>query len=125
MRRKPQCHLLLNFYGIVAGAILVTTQTSLAFDPNDWRNTQALEVPTKGLMRVNVPSVTLDAAQPALEDLRVIDATGNQVPCVIERLLPDIESTIRPSEFRSAIENGATQLNLKTGTSAPIIGMSL
>jgi hypothetical protein len=110
---------------IGALTIFVAAQTCLAFDPNEWRNTQALEVPAKGLVRVNVPTATLDAAQPGLEDLRIIDSTGNQVPYLVERLLPDLESTIRPTEFHSAIENGATHLNLKTGTSAPIIGVSL
>jgi len=105
--------------------IIGDAQTSPAFDPNEWRNTQALEVPARGLVHVNVPTATLDATQPGLEDLRIIDSTGNQVPYLIERLLPDAESTTRPTEFRSTIENGATQLNLKTGTSAPIIGVSL
>jgi len=105
--------------------IVAATQTCLAFDPNEWRNTQALEVPAKGLVRVNVPVATLDAAQPGLEDLRIVDSTGNQVPYLIERLVADAESKIRPTEFRSTIENGATHLILKTGTSAPIIGVSL
>ncbi len=109
----------------MALTILVAAQTCLAFDPNEWRNTQVFEVPAKGLVRVNVPAGTLDAAQPELEDLRIVDSTGNQVPYLIERLLPDPESTIQPTEFRSTIENGATRLNLKTGTSAPIIGVSL
>jgi hypothetical protein len=69
--------------------IFVAAQTCLAFDPNEWRNTQTLEVPAKGLVRVNVPAATLDAAQPGLEDLRIVDSTGNQVPYLIERLLPD------------------------------------
>src|SRR6476620_8741743 len=125
MKRTPRSHPLHNFCAIVALAIAVAAQTCLAFDPNEWRNTQALEVPAKGLVRVNVPVATLDAAQPGLEDLRIVDSTGNQVPYLIERLLPDSESTIRPTEFRSTVENGASQLNLKTGTDAPIIGVSL
>src|SRR5215475_12912176 len=125
MKRIPRSHPLHNFCAIVALTIAVAAQTCLAFDPNEWRNTQALEVPTKGLVRVNVPATTLDAAQPGLEDLRIIDSTGNQVPYLIERLLPDPESIIRPTEFRSTIENGATHLNLKTVTGAPIIGVSL
>ena len=125
MKGIPRSHPLHNFTAIVALTILVAAQTCLAFDPNEWRNTQALEVPANGLVRVNVPAATLDAAQPGLEDLRIVDSTGNQVPYLIERLLPDSESTIRPTEFRSTIENGATHLNLTTGTSAPIIGVSL
>jgi hypothetical protein len=125
MKRTPRYHPLHNFCVIVALAILVTAQTCLAFDPNEWHNAQALEVPAKGLMRVNVPAATLDAAQPGLEDLRIVDSTRNQVSYLIERLLPDAESTIRPTEFRSTVENGATHLIFKTGTSAPIIGVSI
>ena len=125
MKRIPRSHPLHNFCAIVALTILVIAQTCLAFDPNEWRNTQSLEVPAKGLVRVNVPAATLDAAQPGLEDLRIIDSTGNQVPYLIERLLPESELKMRPAEFRSSIENGATHLILKTGTSAPIIGVSL
>jgi len=125
MKRILQSHLLHSFCVFVALTLVVDAQTSPAFDPNEWRNTQTLDVPAKGLVRVNVPAATLNAAQPGLEDLRIIDSAGNQVPYLIERLLPDAESTIQPAEFRSTIENGATQLNLKTGTSAPIIGVSL
>jgi hypothetical protein len=124
---KPilRSHLRHSFCVLVALTIVVDAQTSPPFDPNEWRSTQTLEVPAKGLVRVNIPAATLNAAQPGLEDLRIIDSTGNQVSYLIERLLPDSESTIRPTEFRSTIENGATQLNLKTGTGAPIIGVSL
>src|SRR4030095_2469175 len=64
-------------------------------------------------------------AQSGLEDLRIVDSTGKQVPYLIERLLPDAESIIKPTEFRSTVENSTTHLNLTTGTSAPIIGVSL
>jgi len=124
MKRTPRSHLPHNFCAIVALTTLIVAQSGLAFDRNEWRNTQTLEVPTKGLVRVNLPAETLEASQPGLEDLRIIDSAGNQVPYLIERLLPDAESTIRPTEFRSTIENGATHLVLKTGTSA-IIGVSL
>jgi hypothetical protein len=125
MKRIPRSHLLHNFCGIVTLTIAVATQTCLAFDPNEWRNAQELDIPVKGLVRINLPAATLDAAQPGLEDLRIIDSTGNRVPYLIERLLPDPESTIPPTEFRSTIENGATHLILKTGTSAPITGVTL
>src|SRR5205085_6837069 len=118
MKRIPRSHLLRNFCAIVALTIAVAAQPCLAFDPNEWRNAQALDIPARGLVRINLPAATLDAAQPELEDLRIIDSTGNQVPYLIERLLPDPESTIPPTEFRRTIENGATHLILKTGTSA-------
>ena len=124
MKRILRCHPLPDFRLILASAILVASHACLAFEPNEWRNTQALDVPAKGLVRVNIPAATLDAAQAGLEDLRIVDSTGNQIPYLIERLLPAAESTIPPTEFRSTIENGATHLVLKTGTSAPITGVS-
>src|SRR5262245_55107220 len=125
MKRTLRSHPLHKLCAVVALTILSAAQTCLAFDPNEWRNTQALEVPAKGLVRVNILAATLDAAQPGLEDLRIIDSKANQVPYLIERLLPSPESMISPTEFRSTIENGATRLILKTGTSGPIIGVSL
>src|SRR5882672_1493293 len=125
MKRIPRSHRLHNFCAIVASAIFVAAQGCLAFDPSEWRNTQTLDISAAGLVHVNLPATTLDAAQPGLEDLRIVDPKGDQVPYLIERLLPDPESTIRPTEFRSTIENGVTHLILKTGTSAPIIGVSL
>ena len=52
----------------MALAIFVAAQTCLAFNPNEWRNAQALEVPLNGFLRVNVAAATLDAAQPGRED---------------------------------------------------------
>jgi hypothetical protein len=97
----------------------------LSFEPNEWRQTQMLDVSGSGLVRVKLSAATLDAAQPCLEDLRLIDQTGNQVPYLIERPAPEAESTVRPTEFRSSIENGATRLILKTGIGAPISGVTL
>src|SRR5262245_28530842 len=125
MKRILRSRRLHSFCVFIALTIVVYGQTSPAFNPNEWRNTQAVDVPAKGLVRLNVPAATLNAAQPGLEDLRIIDSRGNQVPYLIERVLPDSESTTRPTEFRSTIGNGATQLNLKTGAGAPIIGVSL
>src|SRR5438046_2081461 len=67
MKRIPRSHPLHNFCVIVALTIVVAAQTCLAFDPNEWRNTQAVEVPAKGLVRVNIPAATLDGAQTGLK----------------------------------------------------------
>ncbi|PYI79884.1 MAG: hypothetical protein DMF05_08260, partial [Verrucomicrobia bacterium] len=80
MKRIPRSHPLHNFCVIAASAIFVAAQTCLAFDPNEWRNTQTLEIPAAGLVHVNLPATTLDAAQPGLEDLRIVDSKGDQVP---------------------------------------------
>jgi uncharacterized protein DUF3999 len=125
MKRILQSHLLHSFWVFVALTNVVHAQTSPPFNPNEWRNRQTLEVPAKGLVRINVPATTLNAAQPGLEDVRIIDSAGKQVPYLIERLMPEPESRIAPAEFRSTIANGGTELNLKTGTAAPITAVTL
>ena len=125
MNRNPRFHRPLRPFAVVALAAFVAAPSLLSFEPNEWRQTQVLDVSSPGLTRVSLPAATLDAAQPGLEDLRLVDQTGNQVPYLIERPAPEAESTVRPTEFRSSIENGATRLILKTGTSAPIAGVTL
>jgi hypothetical protein len=101
------------------------TPPLFSFQPNEWRQTQTVNVPVAGLARLNLPETTLDAAQPRLEDVRIVDLAGNQVPYLIERSAPEPESTLRPNEFRPTIETGTTRIILKTGTTAPLAGVTL
>ena len=125
MKPNPQSHRPLKLCELITLATLLSAPSLFSFQPNEWRQTQELNVPAPGLVRVNLPAATLDAAQPRLEDLRVVDATGHQVPYLIERPAPETESTLRPKEFRSTIETGSTRLILKIGTSASIAGVTL
>ena len=52
---------------------------ALALSPNEWRFRQPLDVPAAGLIRIDLPPETLDAARPALEDLRLLDSAGQEV----------------------------------------------
>jgi len=125
MKLKQPSHRFLKLCGFVALVPLLSARSLLSFEANEWRQTQMLNVPTPGLARIDLPAATLDAAQPRLEDLRIVDPTGSQVPYLIERPAPELESTLWPKEFRSTIETGATRLILKTGVNAPIAGVTL
>src|SRR5947207_13081107 len=125
MKPNPRFHRHRKLRGLAACITLLCATSLLGFEPNEWRQTQMLNVPAPGLVRVNLPAATLNAAQPELEDLRIVDTAGNQVPYLIERLAPNPESMLRPKEFRSTIEAGATRLILETGTTGPIAGVSL
>ena len=125
MSRNLRSLRLLRLRALVVLAPLVAAPSVFSFEPNEWRQSETLDVPHPGLVRVNLPAATLDIAQPGLEDLRLVDQTGNQVPYLIERPAPEAESTVRPAEFRSSIETGATRLIIKTGTHTPIAGVTL
>ena len=102
MKPNPRFHPRRKLYDAVAFVTFLCATSLLAFEPNEWRQTQALNVPAaSGLVRVNLPALTLDAAEPDLEDLRIVDTVGNQVPYLIERPAPEAESMLRPKQFRA------------------------
>lgn len=96
-----------------------------AITPNEWRAHQTVEVPSAGLVHVELPPETLDAARPGLDDLRILDAAGSEVPYLVERPVPLPGSVRRPKDFRCAVENEATVITLETGTPQPLVGVSL
>ena len=78
-----------------------------------------------GLFRINLPGETLEAARPNLEDLRIIDSAGREVPFIIDRPIPQIESAVPVKEFHPQLEASVTRLNIVTGTKAVIRGILL
>ncbi len=125
MKPNPRPHRIHKLCGLLALPTLLAAPVLLSFEPNEWRQSQTLNVSAPGLIRVNLSAATLGGARPGLEDLRIVSATGTQVPCLIERLAPELESTLLPKELRNTIESGGTRLILKTGTNAPIVGVTL
>ena len=95
-----------------------------AMTPREWRFSQAIEVSTTGLVRVNVPAETLDAARPDLADVRIADSAGREVPYLIDRPMPRRESALRPQELRTALEPTATRITLTTGTKFGLRGVT-
>ena len=56
--------------------------------PVEWQQTQEFDVSAPGLVKISLPVETVDAARPALEDLRVCDDAGNELPFLITRPVP-------------------------------------
>ena len=59
------------FFGSAFTAMLPASAATL---PADWQHQQSFSISTPGLVKLSLPVETLDAARPALEDLRVYDA---------------------------------------------------
>ena len=76
---------------VVVIYLLAALSLNAAGLPADWRHEQPFNVTAPGLLKLNLPVETLDAARPALEDLRLYDA-GNEMPCLIERPVPEVKS---------------------------------
>src|SRR5258706_9182521 len=97
----------------VAGPALAATFT-------EWQQRQSVEVPAPGLVKVALPPSTLDALRPALEDLRLADSTGNEVPFLIQRPAPEPAPVRAAGSFKPALRGAATVLDIETGIDVPI-----
>ena len=95
-----------------------------ALTPNEWRFSQTVDVPANGLIRINLPTETLDASRPDLGDVRILDSAGSEVPYLIDRPMPRHESALRSQELRTALEPTATRITLTTGTKSLLKGVT-
>jgi len=111
----------LIFLPIVSRAAAQTTPPL----PDPWRYKQALEVPAAGLTRVDLPLATLDASRPALEDVRLFDPAGKEVPYLIERPAPKPETRQPAKAFHASLGEGVTTIELETGLTQPLSGVTL
>jgi len=93
--------------------------------PAEWQNAQQFNVTAPGLIRLSLPVATLDAARPALEDLRLSDADGNELPYLIQRLRPAGRAIQDAKSFQVSLNPGTTVITLETGLAQPLDGVTL
>src|SRR5882757_2717203 len=72
----------------LSGLALAALSASGATLPAEWQHQQEFNVSTPGLVKLSLPIETLDSARPLLEDLRVYDAAGSEVPYLVEHPTP-------------------------------------
>jgi len=93
--------------------------------PAEWRYEQPFNVVAAGLVKLSLPPQTLDRARPGLEDLRLYDDAGRELPYVIERPRPAAK-TIQPAKiFEVNLNPGNTVITIETGLSKPLDAVSL
>ncbi len=97
-----------------------------ALDPADWKTRQPLPVDRAGVHKLALPPSTLGLARPDLEDLRLLDPEGHEVPFAFTSLAPAIPVTLRPpAAFRANLTDSTTQLLIETGTTTPLEFLTL
>lgn len=64
----------------LALAPLVVQVVQGAENPSDWQFSQQLQISQPGLVELKLPPSTIDQAQPQLQDLRLVDPEGREVP---------------------------------------------
>ena len=93
---------------------------ALAALPAEWKQTQTFEVTRPGLIKLSLPADTLNAARPGLEDLRIFDPNGREVPYLIDRPVASPSVQRIPKDFRVAINGTTTTVEIETGVEQPI-----
>ena len=88
--------------------------------PTDWLHEQPFTVPAAGLVKLSLSPETLDAAGPALEDLRLYDNAGNEVPYLIERPVPVVKVVQSPKSFHVSLTPSNTVIVVETGLTQPL-----
>ncbi len=99
------------------GAIGVALAAEL---PSDWRSFQDVEVSAAGLARLQIPMATLDAAHPSFRDLRLVGATGRDVPFALRQPRKK-EGEVRGAErFEVSLEAERTVILVTPGDGGEI-----
>lgn len=92
---------------------------------SDWQHRQEIRIPAAGLIKLDLPPETLDAAGPGLDDLRILDPSGTEVPYVIERTGPTDRVVQKVKSLQVTLGAASTILTLETGLSQALDGVTL
>ena len=93
--------------------------------PSDWQYEQQFNAPASGLVKISLPAGTLNTARPELEDLRLYDSAGNEVPYVIERPMPSPKVVRAAKSFSVSLNAGNTVITLESGIAQPFDAVTL
>jgi hypothetical protein len=93
--------------------------------PAEWQHTQQFDVSAPGLVKISLPVETLNAARPSLDDLRLYDDAGNEVPYLIEHPVPAAKVIQNAKSIRVSLNANTTVITLETGLAQPLDGVTL
>jgi hypothetical protein len=111
--------------GICRCLLLTGLSAARAGLPSDWQHEQTFNVTTTGLVKINLPVETFNAARPALEDLRLYDNAGKEVPYVLTRPVPSPKVIQNAKTFQVSLNANNTVITLETGLKQPLEAVTL
>lgn len=101
-------------------SVLAITVTARASNlPADWQHEQQLIVAQPGLTKISLPAQTLNAARSGLQDLRLYDDAGHEIPYVIERPAPAPQTVRAAKSFSVSLNPANTVITLENGVDHP------
>ena len=106
-------------------ALLFGVSAAAANLPSEWQRDQSFDVSTTGLVKMSLPVETLDAARPSLEDLRLYDQAGNEVPYLIERPAQVAKAAQAVKALQVSLNANTTVITIETGLEQPLDGVTV
>jgi hypothetical protein len=99
---------------------------SIAGTPqSEWQHKQEFSLAAPGLVKISLPVETLDAARPALEDLRICDNAGKELPFLITRSVVASKVAQAAKTFQTSLQQNSTVITIETGLSQPLDAVTL
>jgi Protein of unknown function (DUF3999) len=123
--RRDACPTLWVLRFIFSFVLTCGLTASAATLPSDWQHEQRFDVTTPGLVKLSLPAETLDAARPALEDLRLYDDVGNELPYLIQHPTPATKVIQNAKSFQVSLNPNTTVITLETGLAQALDGVTL
>ena len=111
--------------GFLLALMLGLNASVRAASYSEWEHQQRLNVPSSGIVRIALPVDTLDAAQPNLADLRVVDPAGNETPYLVSQAAVGTETLGTPRKFEVSMNSQGTVMVLETGVAQPLAEVTL
>jgi hypothetical protein len=93
--------------------------------PSDWKFYQELPIERAGFLKLALPPETMNAARPALEDLRVYNVAGEEIPFFLETPEPLRSGHISIPHFTTQVEPNQTVIQFETGTNNRVDSLGL
>ncbi len=93
--------------------------------PTDWKSVQTIDLPKPGVFRFSLPAATLEACRLGLEDLRLFDDRGRELPFLIERPIESRPPILPARNFKASQKAETTVLTMDTLTDRPTRALNL
>lgn len=106
---------------LLAGTLAATAQPATTA----WQWQQCLPIPERGLVRLDLPVATIDAAQADARDLRMFSPSGVETPWL---LMPPPASQgieVAARDFKATIDGQTTRLTATNGARQPVLAVTL
>jgi hypothetical protein len=114
-----------TFLGLTVLILLVANSVFASPFPSEWKNIQTVQVDRAGMVKLSLPLETIDASRPGLDDLRLFDDHGRELPFLLERPVQPPKVVRAPARFDVAMEAEKTIATLETGMVQPLAGLTL